>query len=315
MPAQMTNSTLPVLIAGPTASGKSALALALARQTRGCIINADAIQVYDCWRVLSARPSPEEEAEVPHFLYGHIGYCDSYSTGQWLRDVQQRIKTADAAGQRPIIIGGTGLYFSALTQGLAEIPETPDELRAQGNDIRLAGGRQDFIDYLQSNDPETLGRIDVQNPARLQRAWEVHKGTGAGLVEWHRRTPSPVLPPQNSIRLVMDCDRDWLADRIDRRFDLMMADGALSEVQKVCDLGWEPHRPASQAIGARELVAHLDGELAINDAIERAKAQSRQYAKRQRTWFRNRMKDWQRIDATTAAAAPETVLAIISQRS
>ncbi|MCP5075942.1 MAG: tRNA (adenosine(37)-N6)-dimethylallyltransferase MiaA [Rhodobacteraceae bacterium] len=309
----MTTSQIPILIAGPTASGKSALALTLAQQTNGCIINADAIQIYACWRILSARPSEADEALAPHHLYGHVDHNATYSTGHWLRDVEQQLSAASCAGQRPIIIGGTGLYFSALTQGLAEIPPPDAGIRAAGNDIRETQGTGPFLDYLRQYDPETLAQIDVQNPVRLQRAWEVHKTTGIGMTEWHAKTPPPVLAPADAIRLVMDCDRDWLAERIDRRFDIMMSEGALGEVENVLELGWDPLLPYSQAIGARQLIACAQGRLPLNTAVEQAKAQSRQYAKRQRTWFRSRMRDWQKIDANLAVKDPETVARITIQ--
>ncbi len=293
----------PILIAGPTASGKSALALALAQQTGGCIINADALQVYRCWRVLSARPSAEEEAQAPHFLYGHIDCDVAYSTGQWLREVAPCLADAKKKGRRPIIVGGTGLYFSALTEGLAEIPPTSEAIRAEGNHILSVQGVTPFLDYLQLHDAESLSQIDTQNPVRVQRAWEVHRNTGIGLTDWHRRTPPPLLEKAAATRLVMDCDRDWLAERIDWRFGMMMEQGALAEVEAVLERGWNPLLPSAQAIGARELVAHLQGDLELDSAISNARTQSRQYAKRQRTWFRNRMQGWQKVSAENGTAS------------
>ena len=292
----MTPSSAPILIAGPTASGKSALALRLAALTDGCIINADAIQVYDCWSVLSARPDARETAQAPHHLYGHIGKYDSYSTGHWLRDVATCLQTAQEAKLRPIIIGGTGLYFAALTQGLAEIPATPDAVRAEGNKRRLEQGKDGFIADLARDDPETLARIDANNPARLQRAWEVLRATGTGLSHWQANTPPPLVDPAQAVTLHLNADRDWLAKRIERRFDLMMAQGAMDEVTAYCTDGWDPTLPSAQAIGAKELVQTRQGSLDLDRAITLAKDQTRQFAKRQRTWFRKRMRDWTVID-------------------
>lgn len=277
----------PVLIAGPTASGKSALALQISQAQGGVIVNADALQVYENWRVLSARPSIEDEAAAPHALYGHVGRTEPYSVGHWLKDVTPFL-TAD---QRPIIIGGTGLYFTALTEGLADIPATPEALRAETNARVATEGFEALRDEL---DPETLNRIDIQNPMRVQRAWEVMTATGKPIWQWQDETPPPLLPLQNCAAFVMDADKTWLNERIARRFNLMLQDGALEEAEdNLTD--WDPDRPSSKAIGAPELIAYLKGESTLEDARERATIATRQYAKRQRTWFRARMKDWEKI--------------------
>ncbi|PTM79974.1 tRNA dimethylallyltransferase [Cereibacter johrii] len=277
----------PVLIAGPTASGKSALAARLVEDGGGVVINADALQVYACWRLLSARPSAAEEAALPHRLYGHVGARQTYSAGHWLKEVAGVL----AEGLRPVIVGGTGLYFSALTEGLAEIPHTPPEVRAEA-DARLAeAGLARMVAEL---DAETAARIDLQNPARVQRAWEVLRATGRGLARWQAETAPPLLPLADATALVIRPDPAWLALRIDRRFDLMMAHGALDEVRAALP-GWDPTLPSARAIGAPELVAHLRGEISLDEAVAAAKLASRQYAKRQRTWFRNRMRLWHEI--------------------
>lgn len=276
-----------VLIAGPTASGKSALALDLARTQGGIVVNADALQVWSCWRVLSARPSPAEEAQARHALYGHIAPGRDYSVGHWLREVAALL----AGGQRLIITGGTGLYLSALTEGLAEIPATPAALRARA-DARLAAEGAGAL--LAELDPATLARIDRLNPARIQRAWEVQAATGRGLAAWQDDTPAPLLPLADCTPLLIEADRDWLAARIDRRFLQMLAEGALNEVRAVLP-NWQPTAPWARAIGAPELVAHLHGESTLADATMAAQAASRQYAKRQRTWFRGRMRHWHKI--------------------
>jgi len=278
----------PVLIAGPTASGKSALAAAIVARGGGVIVNADALQVYDCWRVLTARPSVEEEATLPHRLYGHVGRCQPWSVGHWLRAVAPLLHD----GPRPVIVGGTGLYFTALTEGLAEIPATPPEIRAEGDRLLASGG---IAALLAGIDAATARRIDRLNPARVQRAWEVQRATGRGLADWQDETGPPLLPLALCEPFVLRPDRDWLARRIDLRFDQMMQEGALEEVRAMLP-GWDPARPSSRAIGAPELVAHLRGESPLSEAIEAAKTATRQYAKRQRTWFRNRLKDWKGID-------------------
>lgn len=274
----------PVLIAGPTASGKSALALSVARVQGGLIVNADALQVWSCWRVLTARPSPEDEAQAPHALYGHVAPDRSYSVGDWLRDV------AGLTGQRMIIVGGTGLYLTSLTQGLAYVPPTPPAIRAEG-DARLAedDGLARMVAEL---DPPTRDRIDLRNPARVQRAWEVLRATGRGLSDWQADTPPPLIAARDSQRVLVTADRDWLADRIARRFHAMMEAGALDEARALLPQ-WDPTRQWARAIGAPDLIAHLRGETDLPTATQRAIIATRQYAKSQRIWFRGRMRDWQ----------------------
>jgi tRNA dimethylallyltransferase len=274
----------PVLIAGPTASGKSALAVDIVAKSGGVIVNADALQVYDCWRVLTARPSAQEEAAVPHRLYGHVGRDEPYSVGHWLREVAAVL----AEGLRPVIVGGTGLYFSALTDGLAEIPATPVAVRAKADAKREAEG---FEALLAELDATTVTRIDVLNPARVQRAWEVLATTGRGLADWQDDTGPALLPLTHVMPIVLRPDVDWLNARIDLRFDQMIEQGALEEVRAELPF-WQPQRASARAIGAPELIAHLRGDIALDDAIGLAKTATRQYAKRQRTWFRNRMKQW-----------------------
>ncbi|SHL34448.1 tRNA dimethylallyltransferase [Roseovarius marisflavi] len=281
----------PVLIAGPTASGKSALALAIARDHGGVIVNADALQVYDNWRILSARPSAEDEATARHALYGHVPGGAEYSTGHWLRDVAPFLKGAD----RAIIVGGTGLYFTALTEGLADIPPTPPDLRERGDAIRATKGLEPLIAAL---DAETRARIDTHNPMRVQRAWEVLQATGRGLADWQDDTPPPLLPLDACQPLLVEAEKDWLNARIARRFDAMLEMGALDEVRANLP-GWDAARPSSKAIGAPELVAYLRGELSLDQAREAATIATRQFAKRQRTWFRAKMRRWRRIAAET----------------
>jgi len=283
--------TLPVLIAGPTASGKSALALAIAREQGGVIVNADALQVYDNWQILSARPSLADESQARHALYGHVPGRAEYSAGHWLRDVAPFLQ----GPERAIIVGGTGLYFAALTDGLADIPSTPPDLRQRGDEIRARDGLQGLIDAL---DPETLARIDTRNPMRVQRAWEVLQATGRGLAAWQDDTPPPLLPLDACQPLLVEAGKEWLNARIARRFDAMLESGALDEVRANLP-DWDAARPSSKAIGAPELVAYLRGELTLDQAREAATIATRQFAKRQRSWFRAKMRRWQRIAAET----------------
>lgn len=279
----------PVLIAGPTASGKSRLAMAIARDEGGVIVNADAIQVFANWRVLTARPGPADEAAAPHLLYGHQPFDACYSVGHWLREVGPILN----GPQRPIIVGGTGLYLTALTEGLADIPATPPEIRAEAEERLRSDGPGALLAML---DTDTLARIDRQNPMRIQRAWEVQVATGRGLAEWQRETPPPLLPPAMCARIAINAPKDWLSPRIEHRFDAMLHDGALEEVRANLD-GWDPARQSAKAIGAPELVAHLRGDIPLETARNAAITSTRQFAKRQRTWFRARMKTWHWLDA------------------
>ncbi|WP_134680043.1 tRNA (adenosine(37)-N6)-dimethylallyltransferase MiaA [Paracoccus ravus] len=283
-----------VLIAGPTASGKSALALALAMQQGGVVVNADALQVWSCWQVISARPSAADEALAPHRLYGHMRPGEAFSVGQWLAQVQDIVKS----GERLIVAGGTGMYLHALANGLAEIPPVPAEIRAEADAIIA---REDGLSRMVADlDPLTRDRIDLRNPARVQRAWEVLRATGRGISQWQAETGPALIGPDISERLVLVSDRDWLAERISRRFGMMMEQGALDEVRAMLPQ-WQPQALWARAIGAPELVAHLRGECSLPDAVERAVIATRQYAKSQRIFFRNRMRDWRLVKMDTAS--------------
>lgn len=278
----------PLLIAGPTASGKSALALAVARAQGRVVVNADALQVHDSWRILTARPDAADESLAPHALYGHVPREAEYSVGHWLREVAAYLP------MNPVIVGGTGLYFSALTEGLADIPPTPPAIRAEA-DARLRDGG--IAALLSGLDAATAARLDRQNPARVQRAWEVLRATGRGLADWQADTPAPLLPLGRAEAWVLTPRPDWLAARINRRFAQMLDQGALDEVRAAL-----PHWPLdsgaptaplwTRAIGAPDLIAHLRGQISLSEAIEAATLATRQYAKRQRSWFRARMQGW-----------------------
>ncbi|WP_397543166.1 tRNA (adenosine(37)-N6)-dimethylallyltransferase MiaA [Roseovarius salis] len=280
---------MPVLIAGPTGSGKSDLAMDIAERRGGVVVNADAIQVYANWRVLTARPAPEDEARVPHRLYGHVAHNEPYSAGRWLREVAPLLAGPD----RPVIVGGTGLYFSALTEGLAQIPQTPRDIRTRAEALLAAGGIEALLAEL---DERTLSRIDRKNPRRVQRAWEVQQTTGHGLAAWQDATPPPLLPADACLRIVIDAPKEWLNQRLAARFDRMLDLGALDEARENLP-HWSPEAPSSKAIGAAELIAHLRGEISLPAARTAAITATRQFAKRQRTWFRARMKGWHRVSA------------------
>lgn len=284
------NPDLPVLIAGPTASGKSALALEISARQGGIIVNGDALQIFANWQVLTARPSSDDLAMAPHALYGHVAFDGAYSVGHWLRDVRGLL--AGTGPNRPIIVGGTGLYFGALTNGLVDIPATPPDIRARGDALLAAGGIGALLPAL---DSATRARIDIQNPMRVQRAWEVAQNTGRGLADWQDDTPPPDLALPACTAIVFDttsgATKDWLNARIARRFDQMIAQGALEEARENLAT-FDPKHLSSRAIGAPELIAHIRGEMSLDDARDAAIIATRQYAKRQRTWFKKRMRDW-----------------------
>ena len=278
----------PVLIAGPTASGKSSLALAIAESGGGRIVNADALQVFADWSVLTARPGPEDLSRAEHALYGHVPFETAYSVGDWLRDL-----AALTPGTRPIVVGGTGLYFRALTEGLADIPATPPAIRAEAIARHEAEGLAALVADL---DPATRAGIDTANPMRVMRAWEVQRATGRSIRDWQAETPPPMIPRAAATALLLNAPKDWLDARIARRFDAMLAGGALEEARALLPR-WDPTLNAAQAIGAPELIAHLRGETDLDTARAAATLATRQYAKRQRTWFRARMRDWTQLDA------------------
>ena len=281
------NSKRPVLIAGATASGKSSLALQIATKLGGVIVNADALQVYSGWRLLTARPSKQDEAKAPHLLYGHVDNAKPYSVGDWLRAIEPIL----ASDQRPIIVGGTGLYFRALTEGLAPIPPVPKNIREQSAQM-LADNQLDKMKA--ALDEATSARIDLQNPMRVSRAWEVFQATGQSIVDWHAQTPNPLLSVRDCEALHLTSQPDWLNVRLEQRFNMMIAAGALDEARENLD-GWDPNLQSSQAIGALELMNYLQGHTSLTTAKELAVIASRQYAKRQRTWFRKRMTGWHSI--------------------
>lgn len=299
----------PILIAGPTASGKSRLALELAEAASGVVINADALQVYDLWRVLTARPSAEDEAAAEHALYGHVAAtaeAPRYSVGRWLEQAVETLDAAEEAGRQAIIVGGTGLYFSALTRGLSVIPDIPSEIRLEAEARLATDGAEALAAALAARDPQTAAGLDQRNPRRVLRAWEVLEATGEGLAMWARRTPPPRLPIEAARALVLEPERPALHERIAARLDAMARAGALEEVAAAGLLGLDPAHPAMKAIGARAFAEHLSGAISFGAALEEAAAETRQYAKRQSTWFRNQTGHWPRARTFEQARAQLT---------
>ena len=281
-----------VLIAGPTASGKSALAMVLAEQIRGVIINADSMQVYRDLRVITARPSAEEEARQPHRLYGHVDAAENYSVGRWLRDAQAAIDETLAMDLVPIVVGGTGLYFLTLTRGLAAVPPIPPDIRADVRGRLESGGVAPLYAELLQRDPATAQRLMPGDRARITRALEVVLATGRSLSDWHREGMPAVIDPAQTARFFLDVDRDELGRRIATRFDAMLANGALDEVERLAALGLNPMLPAMKAHGVPWLIRHLRGEIGLEEAAEGGKRDTKRYTKRQATWFRNQAPDW-----------------------
>ena len=315
-----------VLIAGPTASGKSALALALAESLGGTIINADSMQVYRDLRIITARPTAEEEARVPHRLYGHVDAGVSYSTGRWCVEASAALREAQSAGRLPIVVGGTGLYFKALTHGLAAIPAIPADVRARVRKRLREEGAAALHAELEARDPQMARRLMPRDRTRVARALEVVTATGRSLADWQRDgmrgaaraglRPAPTDPPPmdvaaglrpapaNVVRIFLCVERAELYARIDARFERMLGSGALAEVQALRSRSLDPALPAMKAHGVPWLLRHLAGEIDLAAAVEAAKRDTRRYSKRQVTWFRHQLPEWRFV-------APERALAEI----
>ncbi|AYG95695.1 tRNA (adenosine(37)-N6)-dimethylallyltransferase MiaA [Brevundimonas naejangsanensis] len=284
---------LVTLIAGPTASGKSRLAMEVARATGAVIVNADSQQLYADLRVLSARPAAEDEAEIPHRLYGVADAADAWSVGRWSRAVMDLLAELEAEGRPAWLVGGTGLYFNALTKGLADIPPVPVEVRDAVQAEFDAEGEAAFRRRLAEVDPAAEAAVFPGDRQRLVRALSVHRASGRPLSAWKADT-RPLLAPGSYDALVVEPPRDRLYASCDARVDLMMAQGALEEVRALTARGLDPDLPAMKAVGVRELAAHLAGDLPLDAAVAAVKQSTRNYAKRQLTWFRNQQKDWPR---------------------
>ena len=285
----------PILIAGPTASGKSALALALAEQLGGVVINADSMQVYRELNVLTARPSAADERRAPHRLYGHVAGSEAYSAARYALEARETIAAAQAGGQVPIIVGGTGLYFKALTEGLSPVPAIPDEIRMRWRDRASEEGPGPLHAILSERDPEMAARLRPTDPQRLVRALEVLEATGVSLARWQEKSGQPVVQLEHARTFVVLREREDLRERCDARFDLMMHQGALEEVRALVALGLDPELPVMRALGVRPLAGLLAGEIGLERATQRAKAETRQYAKRQATWINGNMSAWKHL--------------------
>jgi tRNA dimethylallyltransferase len=287
------------LIAGPTASGKSALALRLAETVGAEIVNADALQLYADLRVLTARPTQAEEARAPHHLFGVADAADAWSVGRWLRAAVAALDAIAARGRPAVVVGGTGLYFRALTRGLAEIPPVPAAVRRQGEAEFAQLGEDGFRARLAAADPAAAARIAPGDRQRLVRAWEVFAATGTALSDW-MATGAPAIAPDAWRGVALEPPRAALYARCDARLAAMVEAGALDEVGALAARGLDPALPAMKAVGVREFAAHLRGETTLAEAIAAAQQETRRYAKRQLTWMRGQMADWPRLDAADA---------------
>lgn len=285
-----------ILITGPTASGKSALAVELARAHGGVVVNADSMQVYDTLRVLTARPSEADMEGIPHHLYGHVPAAQAYSTGVWLREAALLVERLREEGRMPVFVGGTGLYFKALTGGLSDMPGIPLEIRSRLRERLLAEGAEALHRELADRDGAVAETLNPQDGQRIVRALEVIEATGQSIAAFQGRTGPVVIDPDRARKIVVLPDRALLHERINSRFEKMLAMGAADEVRALLALELPPEMPVMKAIGVSQIAAMLKGEMTRKDVLETGAAATRQYAKRQMTWFRNQMDEsWERI--------------------
>jgi tRNA dimethylallyltransferase len=297
-----------VLIAGPTASGKSALALELAERLGGVIVNADSMQVYRDLRIITARPTLEDERRVAHRLYGFVDAAEDYSVGRWCRDVELTLKEIAGEGRMPILVGGTGLYFKALTNGLAAVPPIPADTRA-GVRARLQSEGAPALHFeLTRLDPATAQRLMINDRSRIARALEVVLATGRPLSDWHKEGMPPLINTGRAAKVFLTCERKELVRRIETRFAAMLSGRALEEVKRLAARKLDPLLPAMKAHGVPWLIRHLDGEISLGEAAAGAIMDTRRYTKRQVTWFRNQMEDWPSEGAENAISAVEAQL-------
>lgn len=281
-----------ILIAGPTASGKSATAVKLAKTFNGVVINADSMQVYEDLSIITARPSQDEQEGVEHILYGHVDGGVNYSVGHYLKDVAVALEKVQTNGLLPIIVGGTGLYFKALIEGLSNVPPVPDEVRLAVRSLATEITPEALHIRLAERDPVGAARLRPSDGLRVQRALEVFEATGRPLVSFHdEREPGPLAGVMMS-QVFIDADREELRQRINKRFELMMESGALEEVEALHERRLAPLLPVMRAHGVPGLIDHLEGRISREEAIVRGQADTRRYAKRQFTWFRHQMNDW-----------------------
>ncbi|MEM8703767.1 MAG: tRNA (adenosine(37)-N6)-dimethylallyltransferase MiaA [Pseudomonadota bacterium] len=294
-----------ILIAGPTASGKSAFALEVAALCDGVIVNADSMQLYEDLLIVSARPSAEEEELVPHRLYGILPASTAFSTGAWLKRACAEIAGLRAKGKTPVVVGGTGLYFKGLTEGFAEMPEIPDDVRQAARDLGEREGADGLRAALARAGDDEAAAV-LKDPQRLSRALEVIVATGKPLSVWQASAQTaPFLSTDESIRIVLAPPRSWLHARIEQRARRMLSEEGIGEVRALLEKGLPPQLPAMRAIGVAEIRDFLSGDQGFEDTVHRLTVATRQYAKRQETWFRNQMPDWQRVDPSKGIGAHE----------
>lgn len=300
-----------ILIAGPTASGKSAAAIALAERMGGTVVNADSMQVYRDLRVLTARPSPEDEARVPHALYGFVPAREAYSVGRWMEDAARALGEVEAAGCLPVFTGGTGLYFRALLEGLSPVPDIPDDVRRRWRGIARDASGPELHAMLAERDPEMARLLRPSDPQRIVRALEVMEATGKSLAEWQRQPGKGLLNEAETLRLFVAPERQWLVERIAKRFDAMIAGGALDEVRALMAQDLDPGLPAMRAHGVPALIQHLKGRISLEEASARVAAETRHYAKRQMTWARRNMMSWKWIEAKDSESLAHKIFSVI----
>jgi tRNA dimethylallyltransferase len=303
MQANSLNLSKAVLIAGPTASGKSGLALDLAQKTGGVVINTDSMQVYRDLRILTARPTMAEEAQVPHRLYGHVDAAVNFSAGAWLSDAAKVLAEARAENRLPIFVGGSGLYFKALTRGLSAVPPIAAEVREDVRARLERDGVEALHAALAQRDPVSAERLKPRDRTRIARALEVVEATGRSLTDWHREGLPPLLPPGQFNAVFLAPEREELYARIDARFDAMLGAGAREEVAALVARKLDPLLPVMKAHGVPVLIRHLKGEITREKATEIGRADTRHYAKRQFTWFRHQLPEFEWIEPEVARAA------------
>lgn len=301
-----------ILIAGPTASGKSQLALEIADKINGVIINADSMQVYEDLQVLTARPSEADLATAPHALYGFVSGSTAYSAGRFAQDAERVIGDCLGDGRMPILVGGTGLYFRALLEGLSPIPPIPRTIRQHWRlEVERAGSEQ-LHSILTMRDREMASRLQPTDSQRIVRALEVLDATGQSLADWQRIPGVPVLPSSTTIRMVIDTDRDLLYRNSERRFDNMLAAGALDEVMALAAKKYDTDLPIMRALGVQPLLAHLRGRIDLATAVDATKTETRNYIKRQITWQKSNMSSWKRLSVQQVESLNENILPIIN---
>jgi tRNA dimethylallyltransferase len=304
-----------ILIAGPTASGKSAFALALAERIGGTVINADAMQVYRELRILTARPGEDDERRAPHRLYGHVPAAEAYSAARYARDAGGAIAETQKAGRVPIVVGGTGLYFKALLEGLSPIPAVPDSIRAAWRKRAADEGAAALHAILEDRDPEMAVRLKPGDPQRIVRALEVLEATGISLARWQEAPGAPVLTAEPGQAFVVSPPRDVLVHRIDARCEAMLGQGAIDEVSALAALGLDETLPAMRALGVGPIRRLVEGRLARQQVSEAMKIETRQYAKRQLTWLRRNMSAWKWINTQETECLIATHSAFINSKA